>query len=268
MREIMSLLLLYLAYVVIGSIAGILGGLLGIGGGIITVPCFLYLFHLLGYPQGDIMHMAVATSLAAMVFSTSAATWAHNRKKNVLWGVFFKMVPGLSIGSVLGAIIAIWLSGVLLEVFFGIFLCLLACRFYSQKPVEHEHHKLPSITILSFFAACIGALSNLLGIGGGSLTVPLLSTYKVSDKKAIGTAAATTLFTTLLGTAAYLLLSWHLTPIPGNMGLINTLAFLIVGLTAFVVAPLGVKLTHQLPSLKIRKIFAIVLALTGVSLIF
>lgn len=265
----MTIAIVYIGYLMIGAVAGILGGLLGIGGGVITVPCLLYIFHLLNFPQPYIMHMAIATSLAAMIFNTAAATWAHHKRGNILWGVFKKMVPGFIIGAIVGAIIAIWLSGVFLEIIFGIFLCSLAFFFYRKKAIHHiGAHKLPSSPVLSFYCCCIGALSNLLGIGGGSLVVPLLTTFKITDRKAIGTAAASTLVTTILGTLTYLMIGRTGVHHLETVGLIDLPAFFIIGIAAFFCAPFGVKLTHEISPDRVRKIFAIVLALTGLSLIF
>lgn len=263
----MSIVIIYGLYLVVGVIAGVLGGLLGIGGGVVTVPCLLFLFSFLDFPQAYLMHVAVATSLAAMVFNTAAATIAHNRKKNVVWDVFWKLVPGLVAGSALGALIGAKLSDVVLQIFFGIFLIVLAVYFYRQKVVKTESHALPHPVILNALSGSIGVLSNVLGIGGGSLTVPMLTSYKMRDKNAIGTSAATTLITTFCGGVSYLILGWGQMDFPGTFGFINIPAFFIVGLSAFFMAPYGVKLTHEIDPVKVRRIFAIVLALTGLSLI-
>jgi uncharacterized membrane protein YfcA len=263
----MEMGLAYLAYAVLGVIAGILSGLLGIGGGVITVPCLFYIYHLLGYPQPYLMQMAVATSLAAMILTTAAATWAHNRRKGVLWSILKKMVLGLVIGSVVGALIAIWISGVVLEIFFGLFLCALAIRFYLQKNNKSSTHRLPGTPVLTLLSGCIGALSNLLGIGGGSLTVPMLVYFKIPDKNAIGTSSATTLITSILGSISYMIFAWDESIGMDTIGLINIPSFLIVGVATFFLAPYGARLTHEISPQKVRKIFAIVLALTGISLI-
>lgn len=263
----MNIVVAYVAYLVIGAVAGVLGGLLGIGGGVVTVPCLLYVFHLLDFPQPYIMHMAIATSLAAMIFNTAAATWAHNKRHAVLWDVFKKMLPGLVVGSILGAIIAIWLSGVFLEIIFGLFLFVLAWFFYRKKAVAVGTYKLPSTPRLSFYSCCIGALSNILGIGGGSMVVPLLTTFKIADKNAIGTSAAATLVTTVLGAVSYLILGWGDAPSTETVGLIDLPAFFIIGVVSFFCAPIGARWTHEISPEKVRKIFAIVLVLTGLSLI-
>jgi uncharacterized membrane protein YfcA len=264
----MSIAVAYIIYIFIGVISGILGGLLGIGGGVITVPCLLYVFHLLHFPQPYIMHMAIATSLAAMIFNTAAATWAHNKRGYVLWGIFKKMVPGFIIGSIIGAIAAIWLSGVFLEIIFGIFLCCLALFFYRKKAIHVGSHQLPRTPILSLYTCGIGVFSNLLGIGGGSMVVPLLTTFKIADRNAIGTSAASTLITTIFGTISYLIFGWGEIPASETIGLIDLPAFLIIGVVALFCAPMGARLTHEISPEKVRKIFAIVLALTGLSLMF
>jgi uncharacterized protein len=262
-----AVIIVYGLYLVIGAGAGILGGLLGIGGGVVTVPCLLFLFSLLDFPQAYLMHMAVATSLSAMVFNTAAATIAHNKRKGVVWDVFWKLAPGLIVGSALGALIGTALSDVVLQLFFGFFLIALAIYFYRQKVVKVEAHALPRPLVLNLLSGGIGVLSNVLGIGGGSLTVPMLTSYKMQDKNAIGTSAATTLITALLGSISYLILGWGETNVAYTFGFIHIPAFLAVGLAAFVMAPYGAKLTREIDPVKVRRIFAIVLALTGLSLI-
>lgn len=263
----MSWMLLISIYVAIGGTAGIIGGMLGTGGSVVTVPCLLFVFKYLGFPQAYVMHMAVATSLSAMIFNSAGSTWAHHRRKSVHWDLFWKLVPGFVIGGVLGAVVATWVSGIVLQIFFGVLLCVMAVRFYFQKPVAEGDHRLPSPLVLNGICGGIGALSNLLGIGGGSMTVPLLTGFKVQDKKAIATSAAASLVTTILGAATYLWMGWGKIPVQWTVGLIDLPAFLVVGTTAFVVAPFGVALTHWIDPAKVRKIFAFALAVIGVLLI-
>lgn len=263
----MGLAIIYIAYVVVGLISGVLGGLLGIGGGVITVPCLLFIFKYLGYPQTYLMQMAIATSLAAMIFNTLAATIAHNKRKGVDWNVFKKLIPGLTIGSLIGALIAVWLSTVILEILFGFFLILLAVNTYRQKTTKVKSYKLPSPLLLNALSCSIGALSNLLGIGGGSMTVPMLTAFKMKDRIAIGTSAASTLITTIYGTISYLVFGLGDIPVKDTVGLINVPACLIIGVAAFLIAPYGAKLTHEIDPRKVRKVFALVLVLTGLSLI-
>lgn len=263
----MQLIALACAYVIVGVLAGILGGLLGIGGGIITVPCFYMLFHILDYPQTYIMQLAIGTSLAAMILNTLASTWAHHKRQGVMWDTFRKMALGLLIGSIIGAVVAEWLSTVFLEITFGIFLCLLTVYFWKAPAAREESPRLPSGFFLFLWSSGIGAISNILGIGGGTLIVPFLTAHKMATKKAIGTSAACSLLVTSLGAISYFLLGLKAVQLPENVGFINFPAFFIVGIVSFLCAPYGVKLTHSMPVARLRKIFAFVLLATGLYMI-
>lgn len=134
----------------------------------IAVPCLLVLLPYAGIPEGYLMHVAVATSLASMMFSTVSSTLSHHKRSGILWNVFQKLFLGLIVGSIVGSGVAVWLNDVILEIVFGAFLLFLAVRFYFQKPIHAGAHRLPSFWILSLFAIGIGAVSNLLGIGGAA----------------------------------------------------------------------------------------------------
>jgi uncharacterized protein len=261
------ILLLLAVYAIVGAAAGLLGGLLGIGGGVITVPCLYYIFYLSGYPHPYLMLLAIGTSLAAMILNTAASTWAHNKRGTVLWDVFKSMAPGLIIGSILGALTAKYLPESVLEICFGVFLCVLAIRFWKKHPPAEEEHRLPKRPWLWLWSAGIGGISNILGIGGGTLIVPFLTGFRVAAKKAIGTSAACSFLVTTIGAVSYLLIGLHRIDLPEDTGYINWPAFAVIGIVSFFMAPYGAKWTHQLPVERIRKIFAFVLVVTGISLI-
>jgi hypothetical protein len=263
----LSDLLLFLIYIAIGAFSGTIGGLLGIGGGVITVPCFFVIFKWLDYPHDYLMPLAVGTSLAAMVFNTLSATVGHYRKHAVLWDVSRKMAPGLIIGSIFGAILTIWLPEIAIEIFFGIFLCFLSITFFRSDLPRFNFASSQASLIIRMASFGIGTLSSILGIGGGVLTVPLLLAVKIPDKNAIGTSSSLTLLVSTLGTISYILFGWNYRFNPMDLGYVNIPACLIVGITTFLVAPLGVKLTYQLPVSKLRKFFAVVLIITGLSFI-
>jgi uncharacterized protein len=255
------------AYGVVGIFAGILGGLLGISGGVITVPCLVLIFHKLGFPQAYVMHIAIGTSLAAMVFNSISSAWSHNRRKSVMWDVFRHMAPGIVVGSILGALIANVLSGVILEIVFAIFLFSLGAYFLVPHKGHHGDEKLPSTPILSAIGAGIGALSNILGIGGGIITVPILMAYRVQAKKAIGTSTATGAIVTLIGALAYLYFGIGETDFTDTIGFLYWPAFIVIGVVSFLTAPFGVKLAHIFPTQTIRYIFACALIGTGIAMI-
>jgi uncharacterized protein len=260
-------ILLIAAYAVVGAAAGILGGLLGIGGGVITVPCLYYIFYLIGYPHPYLMLLAIGTSLAAMVFNTASSTWAHHGRGFVLWDVFRKMAPGLFLGSIIGALIAKYLPETFLEMFFGIFLCILAVNFWRKRPSHDEPHRLPKMPLMLLWSLSIGGISNILGIGGGTLIVPFLTKYKVAARNAIGTSAACSLLVTSIGALSYLIIGLSKVSLPEEVGYIDLPAFITIGIVSFIMAPLGAKWTHQLSVVRIRKIFAVVLIVTGISMI-
>lgn len=260
-------MLIEIIYLLIGCLAGILSGLLGIGGGIVTVPSLLLVFTYLGYPQAYVMHMAIGTSLAAVVFTTLSSTWAHHKKQGVIWSIVWKMLPGIVIGSVLGAITAEFLSGVILEILFGCFLIGVGLLFLRKHQPSLEEHKLPSPPVLSLISTLVGWMSNLLGIGGGVITVPVLASFKVPSKKAVGTSTATSIFISLIGALSYLYVGLGKLPYPETVGFVNLHAFGLIAVATFFAAPLGAKWTHQMPEKTLKKIFGIAVALVGLAMV-
>jgi uncharacterized membrane protein YfcA len=252
-------------YSLIGVFSGTLAGLLGVSGGIITVPCLFFLFGFLGFPESAQIHMAIGTSLASMVFSAGASTYAHSRRKMVLWTVFFQMLPGVIIGSLIGAFFASFLSESILKKIFGGFACLLGINFLRSKVVQIIDKKLPPVGILALCGSGIGALSNILGIGGGIITVPFLLHHHISERKAIATSAATGFVITLFGACAYLYFGMHVN-IPKSVGYLYLPAFGVITISSFISALYGARLTESLSPRLLRKIFGFLLIITGISM--
>lgn len=257
----------YLAYAAIGVVAGFMAGLLGIGGGLVTVPSLFFLFTFLKFPQTYVMHLAIGTSLAAMIFNTLSSTRAHNKKKAVIWSLFKKAIPGLVLGGVIGAIAADFISGVILELVFGFFLCGVGFLFFRRIQPHLKEQKIPSNPLLSLIFMGIGALSVLLGLGGGLFSVPTLTAFRVPQKNAIGTSAAITCLMTIIGSIAFLVLGLGQVEMEGVIGFIDLPAFLTIGIISFFFAPLGAKLAHQLPDHTLRRVFGVALILTGISML-
>jgi uncharacterized membrane protein YfcA len=260
----MLLIVSWIAYALIGIFAGLMAGLLGLSGGVITVPCLFFLFKWLGLPQYTDMHLAIGTSLAAMILNATAATWYHHQKHGVLWNVVAKMTPGIMIGSAVGAFVSYLLPEGILEIIFALFLCLLSMHFFKKTHPHVEDAKLPGFLGLSSISFGIGGLSNILGIGGGIITVPVLMHYKMADKNAIACSAATGTLISFLGALMYLYLGWGKAEnIPYTLGYIYLPAFIIISIFSVVAARFGVKLAYHLSPPLLRRVFAFVLLITG-----
>lgn len=252
-----------LIFTAIGILAGIFSGLLGIGGGIITVPSLLFAFYFLDYPAGYEIHMAIGTSLAAMIFTTSSAVWTHNANKAVRWDFFTKIIPGLFLGMIAGYLLEAKLSGHALEIYFGFFLCLMAVYFwFAKKPAQLRYT--PNLLILFLCSLVIGLLAIIFGAGGGTLVMPLLLTCAISQKQAIGTSATTSFFIAVIGTILY----WIMGRNVHSTGFVYLPAFFVIGLVSFFTASYGARLSNELPDKTVKQVFAVILMLTGAFLIF
>lgn len=252
-----------IAFLGVGALAGLIGGLLGLSGGVVTVPALFGIFHLIDVPQDVRMQMAIGTSLSAMILTGLASTWAHNRHEGVIWNIVFSMLPGILLGCLLGAFVSDFLSGVILQIVFGLFVCVLGAYVLLQKK-RPKPAKRPPKTVYTWLGLGIGSVASLLGIGGGIFTVPLLISYRFPEKKAIGTSAAVGLFITTIASLAYLYFGRDAAKIPYALGYIYLPAFALVGLATIFFAPLGVKLAHRLENKTLRRVFAGTLILVGI----
>ncbi|MDH5765096.1 MAG: sulfite exporter TauE/SafE family protein [Gammaproteobacteria bacterium] len=246
-------------YLLAGAFAGLAAGMLGIGGGLIIVPALTSLFLLQGMPADIIMHLALATSLATIVVTSIASIISHHRHQAVLWFVFWQLTPGILLGASLGGWLAGQMSGDWLKPVFGLFELTVAIYMLTDKTVT-QHRSLPGIIPMSSAGTVIGGLSAIVGIGGGTLTVPYLCWNSVQIRNAIATSAACGLPIALAGAMAYMLTGWQQPGLPANtLGYIHLPALLGIILSSVLFAPLGARLTHRLPVKIIKKIFAVFL---------
>ena len=255
-----------LIFIFFGILSGILSGLLGIGGGFVTVPALYFIFRYTGMVEDWIMHISVATSLAAVVFTALTACIVQYAKKTIHFSTIKLLIPGLVIGGIAGSIIGRELPGDLLRLVFGVIAILLGVYFcFPRLPF----HISPSPNrSLSFCGLLIGVLSSLLGIGGGSLTFPVLLGYQVPIKNASATSSAATFVTSLLGSVTYLIIAWHREQIPYTFGDIELPAFIAISTGAILATPFGVRLSHTLLASHVKQIFGCTLALVGLSMLF
>jgi len=257
----------FLIYPLLGIFAGLLSGLLGVGGGIVVVPVLILTFKSLEFPPEVLTHLAVGTSLATIIFTSVSSVRNHHRNAAVLWPLVLWLGLGMLVGALLGAVVADALKGRVLEFLFGVFAEVIAVQMaFGLKPKAGR--SLPGKLMLSVSGVVIGTISAVFGIGGGSLTVPLLSWCNVRIQQAVGTSAACGWPIALSGTLGFVLTGWDEPVPPGSLGYVYLPALLGIALTSIIFAKWGAEYAHRLPDAKLKKIFAAVLAVVGLKLLY
>jgi len=256
-----------LSFLVLGSFVGFMAGLLGIGGGGIMVPILTSIFLLQGVDPDNVIHLALGTSMASMIVTSFSSSRAHNAKGAVLWKVVKGMTGGIILGAFLSTFLASYLSSIYLAIFFTVFMVFVSCQmFLNKKPSPSR--SLAGSTGLFAAGSGIGAISALVSIGGGSLTVPYLIWQNVEIKKAIGTSAAIGLPISIAGTVGYLVNGLDNSSIEAyTFGFVNLPAVLLISATSFFMAPLGARFAHKLPISILKKIFAILLIILSAKML-
>ncbi len=265
----------WLAFPLLGLVAGLLAGLLGIGGGIVLVAALVLVLPLAGVPQVAVMHVALATSLASIIVTAAASTNAHRRRGSVLWPTVFWLAPGLVLGGVLGGRWAVGLAGDTLATAVGVFCLLMALRMAwpVRAALRTDAAPAPRGPLLSALGLGIGGISAIVGIGGGSLTVPLLVSRGVATVRAVGTSSACGVVIAMASAAAYAggttgPMAGAVAAVPGLVGFVHVPAALGIGLGAWFAAPWGVALAHRLSGAALARVFAVALAAVGFALLW
>lgn len=251
---IVSILLL----LVLGAATGFAAGLLGVGGGMMMVPFLTLLLEANGFPTDEAIKVAVATSLATIVFTSLSSVRAHHSHRAVLWPVVLLFAPGIMIGSLLGAHFAAALRGAVLAALFAAFVGFSATQMLiDRKP--RPTRQLPGRVAMAAVGAVIGVLSALVGAGGAFMSVPFMVWCNVRPQAAVGTSAALGFPVALAGTAGYMMVSPPAGLPSGMVGMVYLPALLTVSLATVVTAPLGARLAHALPTAELKRIFALLL---------
>lgn len=252
--------ILFLIYfLLLGACTGLFAGLFGIGGGGIMVPLLTYLFIKMAFPPVHLVHIALATSMAAIVPTAIASLRAHHKRNAVLWPVVIKFAPGILLGTFAGTFLATYLSAKPLAIFFSCFMAFVSLQMVLDRKPQPSR-QLPNGVALSTAGCGIGAISALVAIGGGSLTVPFLAWCNIALPVAIGTSAAVGLPIALAGAAGYLINGWQVQNLPAyTLGYIYWPAVIAMASASFFTAPLGARLAHKLPVSLLKKLFAVLL---------
>ena len=247
----------------LGLVIGFLAGLLGIGGGMTLVPLLTIIFTAQDFPATHIVHMAVGTSTATMVFTAISSVRAHHGKGAVLWPVVAAMAPGIVLGSLVGPQIAGALPGRVFAAVFGLFVWFAATRMLivnAPRPGRELPGKLPLFGV----GAGIGAISSLLGAGGGFVSIPYLGRHNVRIQSAVATSAALGLPIAVAGTIGFILAGLRQPGLPPwSAGYVYLPAMAAIVVASMLAAPAGASLAHRWPAVKLRRAFAALLYALG-----
>jgi uncharacterized membrane protein YfcA len=254
-------LLLITAYLILGLFAGLLAGMLGIGGGVIVVPVLIFIFQFSGFSAEVIPHIAIGTSLAAIVFTSLAAIWAQQQRRAIDWHLVRLLAPATLIGGLISGYLAGFIPATLLKGIFALFLVLVGTQFIlNWRPAAHW--QLPGKIGLWGAGLGIGSLSALLGIGGGNITVPFLHACNLELKRAIAISTALGFPIALFGTVGFVISGWNNALLPSaSLGYISLPALITIALASMLTAPFGVQLSHRLPVQKLKQIFGLLVVL-------
>jgi uncharacterized membrane protein YfcA len=239
-----------------GCFGGFSAGLLGIGGGMVLVPFMTMIFTARGFAPHLVVHMAIATSLATILFTSLSSMRAHHRHGAVLWHVARLLAPGIVIGSFIGPWIGKQLNTAALSLFFAAFVAFSATQMlFSKRPAGTR--ALPGTPGMLAAGGVVGLLSGLLGAGGGFVSIPFMTWCSVRIHNAVATSAALGFPIALAGTAANIWYGWHEPDLPaGALGYIWLPGLALVVVASMAVAPLGARLAHRLPVDKLKRVFA------------
>jgi uncharacterized membrane protein YfcA len=249
----------WIIYLLMGLFVGFFAGLLGIGGGLILVTLMVYLFTLQDFPADRLLHLALGTSIASIVFTSISSLRAHRKHGAVRWDILRVAIPGLVVGTLLGTIVADLLKSKYLAIFFVIFVYYSAVQMFANvKPKPTR--QLPGKPGMTLTATIVGVISSLVGVGGGVMTIPLMSLCNVPMRQAIGTSAALGLPIAIAGTVGFIVTGLGKDHLPAlSVGYVYLPALVGIVIGTFVTVPWGARMAHTMPVTRLQKIFAVIL---------
>ena len=256
-------------YLGVGLLAGVLSGLLGIGGGVVLVPMLIFCLAKQAALPEHIMHIALGTSLASIIFTSVSSFMAHHKRGAVQWNIVKSIAPGILTGTFFGSFIASYLSTGFLKIFFCIFLYIVATRMLMIKQEPQTVRNLPGTIGMFSVGSIIGTVSALVGIGGGSLSVPFMTRCNIPAHKAIGTSAAIGFPIAISGAFGYIVNNLHISGLPAHsLGFVYLPALAAIICGSVLTAPLGARLAHSLPVNHLKRIFSVFLYITATRMIW
>ena len=254
-------------YLALGASAGLLAGLFGVGGGLIIVPVLAWVFAAQDMHADVIMHLAIGTSLASIWLTSLMSIRAHHKRGAVNWALVRRLALGIVIGAFAGALVADQLPTPALKRIFGVFEMLVAAQMLLVSRFE-AHFDLPGRFGMALAGGVIGVVSAIIGIGGGTLTVPFLVWCRVPMLQAVATSAACGLPIAVAGAFGFILTGWNDALLPQwSSGYLYWPAWLGIVIASSLAAGVGAKLAHRLPAARLRQLFALLLMGMGVKML-
>jgi uncharacterized membrane protein YfcA len=256
-----------ISYLVLGTVAGFMAGMFGIGGGLILVPVLLFLFDLQHFPPEHVMLLALGTSMAAILFTSLSSLRAHHRHGAVNWRVVRNITPGILLGTGMGASLAAYIPTHGLAIFFTLFVYAVAAQILLDFRPQAAR-QLPGAAGMTLTGTLTGCLCSLVSIGGGAIMVPFQVWCNVPLRNAIGTSAAIGFPVAIGGTIGYVLTGSGIPALPAyTLGFVYLPALFWIALASVIAAPLGAKATHHMKIGMLRKLFALLLLVLATKLL-
>jgi uncharacterized membrane protein YfcA len=247
-----------------GAVAGVLAGLLGVGGGIVIVPALYHIFSYLEVPDEVRMHLAVGTSLATIIPTSIRSVKAHHDRGSFDSTLFKSWIPGIVVGVLLGTWLATLAEFAQLTLVFATVALIVSLYMTFGSPEWKLRDGLPANPANSIIASFVGAVSAMMGIGGGTLSVPILNLCGIPIHRSVGTAAGFGLVIAVPGTLGFIVGGWNTALLPPfSFGYVNWLGFLLIVPATVLTVPFGAKLAHSLSQTGLRRVFALFLGITS-----
>lgn len=253
------------ALIAAGVTGGLLAGLLGVGGGIVIVPVLFSVLEAIGTPSGTAIKVAVATSLATIVLTSLSSARSHYNRGAVDFDLLKSWGVPITIGVVAGTITAGVIDGRFLTAIFGTVALLVALNMFFRSNNEALLADFPNRAVKMFLGFFVGLISSMMGIGGGTLSVPILTAFGFDIRKAVGTASAIGFFIAIPGSIGYILTGLGAEALPPfSLGFINLLAFAAIAPLTMLFAPLGARIAHSVPQSTLKIAFGVFVLITAI----
>ena len=256
------------AMIATGLVAGVVAGLLGVGGGIVVVPILEYALGYVGVAEQWRMHVAVATSLATIIPTSISSSRAHHRRGAVDWPLARAWGPAMLAGSVVGSLLAVRTPPATLTAIFGCVALLAAFKMFLTLDQLRLAARTPRGPVGSAIAGAIGLVSSMMGIGGGTLSVPSMSMTGEDIHRSVGTAAFFGLLISLPGTLGYMFAQPGAQLPPFTVGLVSLIGFALIAPGSMLAAPLGARLAHALPKRALSQLFGVFLLVVALRMLY